>query len=176
MPSAAPKCVTCESYQGWRRHISMSTTMVALLTALVSVLSIAVPPMLRALQPDNSKISVAFGGDDEEGAFYLLAINVGNRPGTLAEVSIDVPMRGKKFNYKAALDTKVSDASVFPNAPKRVRLMLDVGQDLDAFTSTDVAGPCTIVVNVLEFNSVGKPTSFSVPCKDLRPLGLRNAP
>lgn len=79
MPADAIYCTKCQNFQNWRRNLSLSSTVLALLVALASVLGTAVPAILTALTPKNSdiRISVQTVSDSEISAFIS---NAGIRP------------------------------------------------------------------------------------------------
>ena len=79
IPATAQKCTHCEGFQDWRRHINFSATVLALLTALVSVVSTSLPNIIELLRGHNSQMAIAFQGDDHEGVFccsYRIAVIV----------------------------------------------------------------------------------------------------
>jgi hypothetical protein len=49
-------CIHCNNYQDWRAEVNVSSTVLALLVALASVLSWAVPVITTALTPKNSDL------------------------------------------------------------------------------------------------------------------------
>src|ERR1700730_10987429 len=85
----AKKCVHCDSFQTWRRHIAVGDSFLALLVALVSVLSLSVPLLRTALRPNNSVLKVAF--QDVEGPYlFAIASNLGGKPGTVGHAELEV--------------------------------------------------------------------------------------
>lgn len=74
----ALKCVHCSSSQGWARHIPFSSTVLALLVALFSVLqtTIAMFVSMSAKLESVTSISLASVSDSE---FSLVASNDGNK-------------------------------------------------------------------------------------------------
>jgi hypothetical protein len=60
----ASKCIHCGSYQDWRSNISfsLSTSVLSLLVALITVLTAAVPVLKEALTPKNSHLTFSFQG------------------------------------------------------------------------------------------------------------------
>ncbi|MBZ9683240.1 hypothetical protein LB531_21520 [Mesorhizobium sp. CO1-1-2] len=57
IPEGASVCTHCQSYQDWRRWFSVSSTVLALLTALISVLSFAVPSFVNLLHRAHSDLA-----------------------------------------------------------------------------------------------------------------------
>jgi uncharacterized paraquat-inducible protein A len=70
MPDSAIKCTKCDSFQGWRRGASLSSTTLALLTALISVLATSFPVFHSFLEENRSDIVVDYGGDDDQGGVF----------------------------------------------------------------------------------------------------------
>src|SRR5437660_570837 len=61
----ARKCIHCQGEQGEiRRRLAFSSTVLALLVALISVLTAAAPVLKEALTPKNSDIELSFQGAD----------------------------------------------------------------------------------------------------------------
>ena len=85
----AKKCVHCNSYQDWRRYLNLSSTMLALIVALVSVLSISIPMLKDNFKPNNSKINILFQSDSFKNLTFI-ASNSGNRPGGIGNVSMRI--------------------------------------------------------------------------------------
>ncbi len=81
----AKKCVHCESYQDFRRYINLGNSALALLVALISTLTLGLPPLLTALQQVRSKheqITVSIINSRPTG-FKIYAYNAGNDFGIL---------------------------------------------------------------------------------------------
>lgn len=78
----ARKCIHCDSYQGWRGRIGLSTEVLSLLVALVAVSGPMIPVVTDAFVADNSDISISFqqAASNEVSVFVS---NSGTRPGTL---------------------------------------------------------------------------------------------
>lgn len=57
IPQRALLCSECGSYQDWRGWFSVSSTVLALLTALLSVLGIVTPVIINALLPKIRRLS-----------------------------------------------------------------------------------------------------------------------
>lgn len=87
-PGAA-KCVKCGSDQGWTRFLGFSSTIVALLIALISVLQTALPTFIQLYKGDRSEVSVTFL--KAEGDTLIFAVsNSGNMPGTISSSDIEL--------------------------------------------------------------------------------------
>src|SRR4029450_9517847 len=58
----AKKCIHCDSFQDWRRYLNMSSTVLALLVALGTVSSAALPGLVAIFTPSFSSVSVVERG------------------------------------------------------------------------------------------------------------------
>ena len=80
IPENAKFCTHCQSYQDWRRHFSVSSTVLALLTALVSVVSVTLPGFMHIFHTPASSMSdpiVTIEGT----TIRVLVMNSGDAPG-----------------------------------------------------------------------------------------------
>jgi len=82
IPLLARKCNKCGSYQDLRQYVSFGTTALALVTALFSVATVAVPILYDFLRPDNSNLVASFQGFEGRVAMVLVS-NSGKRPGSV---------------------------------------------------------------------------------------------
>ncbi len=57
IPKKATICTHCQSHQDWRGFFSISNTVLALLTALVSVLAVAIPPLYNSMHTPKSNMA-----------------------------------------------------------------------------------------------------------------------
>jgi hypothetical protein len=80
IPDTAQICTHCQSYQDWRRWFSVSSTVLALLTALISVLSFALPNFIQLLHSPRSEMAAPIISM-EGTTVRLLVINNGDAPG-----------------------------------------------------------------------------------------------
>ncbi len=88
IPRGAHLCSHCNSYQDWRSWFSVSTTVLALLTALVSVLGIAVPAVINVLHSPKSDAILQLPSLDGT-TLRVVAINRGDAPASLTRARID---------------------------------------------------------------------------------------
>ena len=119
MPYEAVKCTKCDSYQNWFRSISLSITMVALLTALVSVVGSTLPSLVSWLRSGDSRLAVSYAYDDDQGGFFLTVTNDGDRVGSIGKVQIIVPVKDKKFTFVGTLDPGYNP-SIEPNKSRKI--------------------------------------------------------
>lgn len=81
----AKKCKVCGSYQDFRQYLSFSSSVLALLVALATVLTFLIPILVELATPDDSHIEVQYQGSQQNRA-YFLATNSGVRPGSVVSV------------------------------------------------------------------------------------------
>lgn len=85
-PSAL-KCKTCGSYQDFRRHLQMGSTVLALLVALISVVALAAPIIKEAVSPRDSRLEIFFQGLSQNKAYFMVT-NRGDRPGSITSAAL----------------------------------------------------------------------------------------
>ena len=91
-PGAA-YCLHCKCYQNWRRHLNLSSSVLALIVALVSVVSATAPGIINSLRHQYSRVDLSVL-DCKHNQFVLLAVNQGNRRAVVASVALSVSMEG----------------------------------------------------------------------------------
>ena len=84
----ARKCIHCGSSQDWFRFMGVSSSALALLVALVSVLTASLPVVSRFMAGERSSVSLDFQ-EFSDGVFYLAATNAGTRPGRVADATLN---------------------------------------------------------------------------------------
>lgn len=93
--SGAKKCIHCDSYQDWRGILPISSSVLALVVALLSILTVGTPIIVNSLSKDGTKIAVTTTGirlgcigNPSKPAFVIEAFvtNRGKRPGVLESV------------------------------------------------------------------------------------------
>lgn len=83
VPVSAKKCGHCGAYQDWRRHLQISQSVLALLVALISVLSMGIPIVKSTLTPDDSSVILTYL-DRPDTTIPIIASNKGSRPAVMA--------------------------------------------------------------------------------------------
>lgn len=82
-------CVACDSYQDWRRHLQVGSSVLALLVALVSVVALSVPVFKPILTTYRSNLNVSYQGATGEKFFFVVS-NGGNKPGVIGRIEAGV--------------------------------------------------------------------------------------
>jgi predicted nucleic acid-binding Zn ribbon protein len=86
----AQKCIHCQGDQGgWRRRLGLSTTVLSMLVALISVLTALIPVLKDAFTPLNSNLYWSLQGLDDKSLSVLVA-NQGVRAGSVSQFGLKV--------------------------------------------------------------------------------------
>lgn len=99
---SAIKCTHCDSYQNWRRHLGLSSSLLSIIVALFSVLTVFVTVITIAIKEDDSKIHFSVlnirGGmltymEEPKRTFIveIFVTNSGNAAGAIKSFFIKLP-------------------------------------------------------------------------------------
>lgn len=89
IPHDAIICTECDSYQDWRRYFGVSGTILSLLVALISVLTVAVPVIRSGLTPERSVVHCdVLRWNREAGTVAVVVSNSGTRPAAVQTLSL----------------------------------------------------------------------------------------
>jgi hypothetical protein len=112
IPRGARLCSYCSSYQDWRSWFSVSSTVLAMLTALVSVLGIATPAVINVLHSPKSDAILQTPSLDGT-TLRVVAINRGDAPASLIRARIDGDYLAGATKVRLRND---GDASISPGS------------------------------------------------------------
>jgi len=173
----AQKCIHCGSTQGWQRHLAVSSTVLALLVALISVLQSALPVFIAAYNGNASKVSMNFLKADGHSGIFA-ASNSGNRPGTLAFGSLILKSPSDEYSFPLEGDSAVN--LILPAQITPIKLTLEAGFDGQIISiaeefdgpTPETKGAATIVlhrpmsatlsVEVIQFDGTKTPFTWPV--------------
>jgi len=80
MPARGRKCTECNSFQDWRRFLSFSTEILAMLIALCSVLGVTVPIFTNWLnRHSHTQVRIVGASEDD---LLVIVMNTGREPST----------------------------------------------------------------------------------------------
>ncbi len=130
--TTAKLCRHCNSYQDWRGRLSVSTTMVALLVALLSVATMAIPPVMAYFHTPASALSIT-NPVVKGRSIYLIASNRGDATGVVLRAEIASPYFNKDLEGAPDLELRSISDSIVPPGAKQ--LALDFSLNRNAFDS-----------------------------------------
>jgi len=161
IPNGARKCTECDSYIDWRRFLGVGQTTLALLIALVSVISATVPRFYEWLSADYSELHAETRQVFRE-KLELFISNRGNQGGRLVSVSLGATTRsGKRID---PLTLEVShDGQVPPKASTVMHLTVHPEQVLQflSWPFTEIER-CSITARLAEYRET--PRSVEIDC------------
>jgi hypothetical protein len=151
----AKKCTGCDSYQDWRRHLSMSGSVLALLVALVSVIALATPMIQAALAPKDSKLHFTVQGVAHN-QIYIMVSNSGTRPGSVTGLAIN---RG----FGTLADMRLDPMLIKPGDARQIVRPIPpaVREDVDRFYMNALRGKyepanATLWINYADFSGANR--------------------
>jgi hypothetical protein len=135
----AKKCIKCGSFQDFRRFLAVGNNFLALLIALISVLSFSLPIFSKYLTKPKTNIIISYAGDESAIVYSsgideadLILFNEGNRMGFVTGVSLivcvdDNTITWKRYyNFKSANNDKETinlPLAIKPNESLGVKLI-----------------------------------------------------
>ncbi|NKM68574.1 hypothetical protein [Rhizobium laguerreae] len=160
VPQHASKCTHCDSYQDWRRYITLSTTMVALLTALISVIVTGVPQLYQLVHVPRSSPAVSLLQNyDSPGSSIFLVSNSGDRPAAIEGVMFNAP--NPVGSWGGSLPDELSNRLIDPGKGKLIRVTFP-GLEDNSYSKRELAGKrCNLTVFLTQFN--GQRTEYPFP-------------
>lgn len=130
IPANALLCSTCGSYQDWRGWLAVSSTILALLVALISVTTAAVPAIVQAFEQEESSVRVS-NVVLRDMRLSAIAANAGRRPATIAEVAIH------SDRVVLVASPQVREDTYLPSGAKQV--VFEVQPKMSAAAARDLA-------------------------------------
>lgn len=161
MPAQGRKCTECNSFQDWRRILSFSTEILALLIALFAVLGIAIPELTKwRNRHSHTQVRIIGASQDE---LFVIVMNTGREPSTV---------HGFRASF---MNVPLSDADLLPFNPADLyvpaedsltvrlrpqRLTPKPGSDIAAVTNALRGGTVKLIADIKESTDEG-PTDMS---------------
>lgn len=90
----ARKCIHCSTYQDWRRHLTFSTGLIALIASVLAGVGASYPVLREAWRIPDSNLRVSSTPLFEDGNVILLVTNSGVKPGVVDSVNAELPLVG----------------------------------------------------------------------------------
>lgn len=161
VPFGAKLCHHCKSHQDWRRHLPVSTSVLALLIALLSVGSMTLPTLIGLARSPRSSLILSnpiIRGND----IYLVASNLGDRPAVLEKAYLTGPLEG----FPEAEIQHPTQSFVAPGSRQigyRLKFEMNVQDGLKSAVSLIGADHGTAKLVVWARESDGKERRFDFP-------------
>lgn len=92
---SATKCTHCDSYQNWYSNVGISTAVLSLLVALISVVSTSAPVIKDLITPKDSELTVSIQGMNAQNISIMVS-NLGVRAGSIRGGKISL---GSYYSY-----------------------------------------------------------------------------
>lgn len=165
----ARKCVRCDSFQDWRRFMSVSTSALALLIALISVVSATGPGIKRLMIGDRSDLRFSYLATVDEGMIFLVS-NSGTRPGVVVGAGTGRP---DFINLRLRADNGRRYHIIQAGEVKSIIVELEVtGNPEGAYAEFMQTDPHLIQLYVREFGGERDHSEVPVAREELFPLVL----
>jgi hypothetical protein len=165
---AARICNQCKSYQDWRANINVSSTVLSLLVALVTVLTAAVPAIKSALTPEDSQLSFVFQ-DASFDSIGILVSNSGIRPGAVGGGQFLLtgdPLIWSFIELSIVGRPNGSSFIIDPGTSKLLELSSGV---TDLGPEDPMIGDCLLQFQKKEFAAKSREKmELRIPCDDMR--------
>jgi hypothetical protein len=173
------KCPVCQSFQDWRSHLNFSSSVLALLVALISVTGAVGPTIISMFEPEESKVVLNFQriGPDR---LILLATNSGNKPGILGGSRLTIKMEdenGTGSEWGIPMDVgrgtqtiinkdSILEISLFQSGKPLGDLIINKDTSEEDYKKLN-SGECDLQVNAIQFDGAITEHKFMLRCGDL---------
>ena len=104
----ATKCSHCGSFQNWRRYLGLSSVVLSLLVALISVSTVGISVFKDVIIPKRAELNILILKQEGELTFQLLVRNAGNAPGLISIMSRPLVRNGEDW-----------DVTLYPYDPEK---------------------------------------------------------
>jgi hypothetical protein len=157
--ASAKKCIHCDSYQDWQSKLGLSTNILSLLVAFITVATAAIAAVVALLPHDSEFVASIQSADPGNLKLAFLVSNTGTRPGSLREALLYRENRGQplKFNGSESMPLVIDPGKT---------ILIDARPDYFSLTygneAPDLSGPCVLSLSISNFS--GKLNRVSVPC------------
>ena len=165
----ARKCTHCDSFQDFRRWINISSSVLALLVALVSVLSVVLPDVVAFFEEEYSETRADLHAI-ENVLVNIVATNVGTKPSVFSRCDL-ILHNGEAEEFRATLEPQFATVIVYPGATQNVVFRLfppDHAALADWAEANGEDATGQVVVSLREYGEKAK----TLPSFDIDPTTL----
>jgi hypothetical protein len=138
----ARKCIHCDSYLDWRRHVALGANTVPVIAALVAVIAAASPWIAPLFKANNSQLHTTFGGVGSSmlnGEVTITVSNDGTKVGVFDAAMLGVSWKSSQRDL--SFDIPLGNGStvpIYPGPPRTIQLAIGLSARLnDPTTSAD---------------------------------------
>jgi hypothetical protein len=163
---AAKKCVSCDSYQDWRRHFSASSTVLSLLVALLAILGPAISSIKSAIHTPRAEPRIALSSVEHH-IVSLLISNGGDAAASISSGRIEYPYGNIAWLTRPGQ----SDSLLVPPATLQVANFI-----VNDVPEVNMSGQptCKIVFTTVTPNGHEADTQSEINCLQLEGLDIRS--
>lgn len=142
----ATKCKHCGSYQHWLGRISVISTVLSLVIALISVIGLTAPAMKDFLTPSGAALRFS-QPEFSRGSVSVTVTNYGAMPASVGVAFITVPQKSMGQPYIFDLQALVDGESprIEPGETKQITYLFD-RKKFDAPKLTSDDEPCSLEI------------------------------
>lgn len=171
----AKKCIHCGSYQGMRQYVNFSSSFLALVVALISVLSFFIPLMKETFETKDSDIGVSLQFVQKDG-IYLIAKNSGVRAGNIGLSKFIIEGVNNNEGFQLTVANRTTGKSFVPaNESTMVTLYRDEREKntIDSLTEDIFSKKCSIKIEIINFSEERQYPLISKQCDYFREFILK---
>lgn len=167
IPEIAKKCVKCGHYfVWWRRWLGWSHGTLALLVALVTVITYGVPILQRSFTPDMDNLRVRLlNVDNENNEITLFVSNIGTRAAALKSVDLIASPLLAASTTVPSINLKLPKEKLIRSGESREVVLIPENDELPRLPKlSDRKGEYSIFVSIVRFDGtiVEKEIKFDV--------------
>jgi hypothetical protein len=161
IPNGARVCHYCGSHQDWRGYLNLSSTVLALLVALVSVLSTSIPVLFKAIQGEDSRLGFALPTMTAD-RILIVATNLGTRPGVIESAGMNIVVGDR------LLVGEIEDFTTSMVAPGNRQIAFSlhlepIQPNQREFYRTEGRGPANASIRIRAREFGGRERRFEIP-------------
>lgn len=165
------KCVHCGAVQNrLRQGVGLSSNVLSMMVALVSVLGVVVPVLIQSATPDDAHLifSVQYATDTE---LFVIASNQGREPGSVALAHLEVK-GGKTVELRSSLASPVEVVEPKKSVLMRFhKFMVDDKRVGPEFVLEAPRGAlCHVSFDATTFHGVHRRPVIERPCANYAPF------
>jgi hypothetical protein len=177
---SARKCIHCDTYQDWRGYLAFSSTVLALLVALLSVATVAGPVFRDLLISKDSKLVASFQELHNEEATFVVS-NSGSQAGTVGEAFVLVAEKGQTTLiplprvFKSSVEEREGQ---FIEAGKSRLVRYEPPREVERISNISWADvtklQCAIGIHLINFSARREASCFQHSCVSIHNALIRD--